>query len=314
MKAFAKTSAQSTAIELIEMPLPKISNQEMLVKVQAIGVGIHDEYFLPVHVDYPYVVGIEAAGVIEKTESRVTKYKIGQRIAFISAMQPKGGTWAEYAAVAESSLILPMPAQISFEQGSALMVAGNTALKALAIADLKPSDTLFIAGGSGAIGTLLVQIAKSRGYKVATSASTKNHDYMKSLGADKTVDYHDSDWQQQIKDWLPEGVDGAIAIHPGTANESQSVVKDSGVIVAVSGDQFKPERNIRLQQVNSAGDVTADLAKLLDQVATDEIKLTIEKVYPFADGLLALEKVKTRHARGKLVLLAPQDQIVIKSF
>lgn len=125
---------------------------------------------------------------------------------------------------------------------------------------------------------------------------------MKGLGVDKAVDYHNDDWQQQVKDWCPKDVDAAIAIHPGTSAQSQNVVKSGGTIVTVSGDQLVPERNIQLRQVNDAASAKADLVDLFNQVAMGKTKLPIEKVYPFTDGLKALEKVKTRHTRGKLVL------------
>lgn len=93
MKAFAKTS--DSQINLIEVPLPIIAENDLLIEIKAVGVGVHDEYFLPPNINYPYVIGIEAAGIIEKIGQSVTNYKIGDKIAFVSAMQPKGGTWAE---------------------------------------------------------------------------------------------------------------------------------------------------------------------------------------------------------------------------
>lgn len=154
------------------------------------GVGIHDSYFLPNDAKYPFPIGIEAAGVIEEIGSEVRGHRPEERIAFVSSMQPKGGTWAEYVAVKATSLIMPIPTGLGFVEAAAIPVAGNTALKALGTLATAPVDgSLFIAGGSGAIGTVAIQLARQRGWHVAASASKPNHDYMLSLGAHKVVDY-----------------------------------------------------------------------------------------------------------------------------
>ncbi len=302
MKAIVKQSAKSNDFDLMEVPIPEISENEMLVRVKAIGVGIHDGYFLPRDVHYPYPIGIEAAGIIEKTGRNVTDYREGDQIAFVSSMQIKGGTWAEYAVVADDSLIIPIPEGMSFEAAAAVPVAGNTVLKALNALQLKPNESLFIAGASGAIGTFAIQIAAAHGCIVAGSASKRNHDYMRSLGAKKTVDYHDSDWTQQIKQWKPDGVDAAMAIQPNTGSDSMAVLKEGGRIVAVSGDQLTPYNNIAIKPFPYQADVRDELRGLMNQIASNDIKLFIEHKYPFVKGLEALQKTGTRRARGKLVI------------
>jgi NADPH:quinone reductase-like Zn-dependent oxidoreductase len=314
MKAFAKPTGMNSPVELIDnLSRPEAGDNEMLVKIGAIGVGIHDEYFHAPDVTYPYAIGIEGAGIVEDVGKAVTECKTGDRLTFVSMMQPKGGTWAEYAVVSKDSLILHIPDTMTFEQAAAFPVAGNTVLKALHQADLRPDQSLFIAGGAGALGTFLIQIAAKRGYTIIASASKKNHEYMKELGANHTVDYHDSDWQQQVRTLLPDGVDAAIAIHPGTPIESQPVVKDGGVLVAVSGDNFATERGIILKGVFNTIDIKEELQDLLSKVASGEITQTIDKVYPFVKALDALEQVKTRHTRGKLVLSLVSSNLQPKS-
>lgn len=141
-----------------------------------------------------------------------------------------------------------------------------------------------------------------RGVTVIASASEKNHEYMKALGATYAVDYHDTDWRQQVRTFVPDGVDAAIAIHPGTPAESQEVVKDGGILVAVSGDQLTPERGINLKQVFNDLDVTDQLYDLMNHILAGEINLVIDKVFHFTEALVALEQVETRHTRGKIVL------------
>ncbi len=302
MKAIVRQSAEPSDLALTEVPAPEMGDNELLVRVFAVGVGIHDEYFYPPTAQFPYVIGIEAAGVVEKTGNRVRNHRVGERVAFVSAMQPKGGTWAEYAVVTQDSLIVRIPDGMSFENGAAIPVAGNTVLKAFHALNLRSNASLFIAGASGAIGTFAIQLAVQRGYSVAASASQKNHDYMLALGAQKTVDYHDPDWPEQVRQWQPGGVDAAIAIQPGTAFDSLSVVKEGGEVVTISAEQVTPQRDITLKQIAYQADVQTELAELMNNINAGKIQLTVERVYPFVDGLEALQKTKTRHARGKLVL------------
>lgn len=301
MKAYVKSSAEATEISLLDVPVPALTETELMIKVCAIGVGVHDEYFQPPKVEYPYVVGIEAAGTIEAIGEEVVDYAVGERIAFINALNKKGGTWAEYTSLPSTALIIKIPEGMSFAEAAAIPVVGNTILKAFSTLDLKPDQSVFIAGGSGAIGTLAIQLAAQYGYTVIASASKQNHDYMKSLGAEVTVDYHDEDWQDQIKKLLPAGVDAAIAIQPGTAEESATVVKANGTVATISGDQVALDRGIILKQIPHLADVTKELLNLYIKIADGTIKQTLQ-IYPFTEGKETLEKVKTRHTRGKLVL------------
>lgn len=303
MRAFVISRAGTDTIELAEVPRPQIADDELLVEVRAIGVGVHDSYFLPQDARYPYPIGIEAAGVVEEIGGSVTGYLPGDRIAFVSSMQPKGGTWAEFVAVSIRSLIIPIPSGVDFVNAAAIPVAGNTALRALSALTAVPSgESLFIAGGSGAIGTLGIQLARQHGWRVGASASVANHGYMRTLGAEKVVDYHDPHWTEQVREWMPGGVDAALAVQPGTAVDSLRVVKDGGQLLSISGDSPATERGIRVEMIPYQADVRGELVQLLSDVAAGTMHVEIERVYPFEDALAALAKVQTRRARGKSIL------------
>ncbi len=308
MQAFVLACDGAQDVEFAEVSVPQIDADELLIRVQAVGVGVHDSYFLPDDAHYPYPIGIEAAGVIEEVGAAVSGRRPGDRIAFVSSMQPKGGTWAEFVAVKADSLIVAIPADMDFPESAAIPVAGNTALRAFHALDSPPAGgSLFIAGGSGAIGTLAVQMARRRGWRVAASASTSNHDYLRSLGAEQAVDYHDLDWQARILEWMPTGVDAAMAIQPGTSADSLPVVRDGGKLISISGDEIVSERGIRMGGIPYEIDVQSDLARLLGSIVTGDTHVEIEHVYPFDMALDALAKVQTRRARGKSVLSLQQS-------
>lgn len=303
MRAFVKPDPAADTVELAEVETPRAAAGEILVRLRAIGVGIHDSYFLPPDADAAFPIGIEGAGTVETVGSDVVSCRPGDRIAFVSSMQPKGGTWAEFAVVDARSLILPMPAELDFVRAAALPVVGNTLLRAFAVLEDLPADaSVFIAGGSGAIGSLAIQLARKRGWRVGASASAANHDYMSSLGAEITVDYHESRWPDMIRRWIPEGADAAIAVQPGTSVDSMRVVKDGGRVITISGDSVRAERGIRIDMLAYERDVRGELIDLMTDVVANELHLEIERVYPFDQAGEALARVQTRHVRGKLVL------------
>ncbi|MDD3365918.1 MAG: zinc-binding dehydrogenase [Sphaerochaetaceae bacterium] len=135
---------------------------------------------------------------------------------------------------------------MSFVEGAAIPIAGKTALESMRALNLKSGDTLFIAGASGAIGTLVIQLATAQGIIVIGSASQKNHSYMLSLGAQKAVDYSGPNWAQRLKQWIPEGVTAALAIQPGTVEDSMDLVKDGDTVITVSGDDHVNPKEISL--------------------------------------------------------------------
>lgn len=303
MKAYVRVSPTSQEVECTEVPLPEIGPDEVLVRVAAFGVGLHDRYFIPTQVPFPYTIGSEGAGTITKIGTQVTGFAPGDRVIFTTILQPQGGSWAEYAAAHQSTLI-PLPEALTFAQGAAVPIAGKTALECIRSIELAKGDSLFIAGASGAIGTLVIQLAAARGIRVAASASEKNQAYMQSLGAEKTVNYHDSNWPQQVRDWFSGGVDVALAIQPGTGIPGIKVVKDAGRLITVSGDnaQVVPERAIAVSQMGHHTDTQQKVVELVGAMARGEIQIVIEQEYPFEQALEALQKTETRHARGKLVV------------
>ena len=170
---------------------------------------------------------------------------------------------------------------MSFVEGAAICIAGKTALESMRALNLNSGDTLFIAGASGATGTLVIQLAV----------------------AQKSVDYSDPNWKWHVKQWLPEGVTAALAIQPGTVEDSMVLVKDGGKVITVSGDdQVKPKRDISVRQIQHHKDTKEALITLISDISAGYLQLVIERVYPFLQALEALRKTETRHARGKSVV------------
>lgn len=303
MKAFVRIVSTNQEVELREVPIPKIQSDEVLIKVAAFGVGIHDRYFIPSDVNFPYVIGSEGAGDIVDKGNQVNDFQLGDEVIFTTVLHAEGGSWAEYA-VAKKSALIELPKNLSTQIGAAIPIAGKTVLECMRELDLKSGDLLFIAGASGAIGTLILQMAKAKGARISASASLKNHDYMKSLGAEHTVDYADVEWKKKVIEWSNGGVDKALAIQPGTGIDSIQVVKDKGELITVSGDNtsISPQRDIEVRQMGHQLFTNKEITQLIEEISNGTVKVEIEKEYPFTAALEALEKTETRRARGKVVV------------
>lgn len=306
MQAYVRTDATDQNVELaVEVPAPTSGAEEVLVAVHAFGVGVHDRYFIPQGVSFPYVIGLEAAGVVAEVGAEVTGIEVGDRVMVASVGNPKGGTWAPFTAV-NSHHVTVVPDALDLVTAAAIPIAGDAAVESLHTLGMESRQTLFVAGASGAIGTLVVQMAAQRGVRVAGSASLANHDYLRSSGAEIAVDYGDPTWADKVREWTG-GVDAAVAIQPGTPAPSLQVVRDGGHLVTVSGDPCPSERGIHVEQFPHRADSRSEMAELVADISTGRTRMVIEHVYPFEQAMTASEKTETRHARGKLVVTVPTN-------
>ncbi|MGH3503022.1 MAG: NADP-dependent oxidoreductase [Nocardioidaceae bacterium] len=301
MRAYVRLDPVDQIVEVAEVAAPVADAEEVVVAVHAFGVGVHDRYFIPSDVSFPYIVGLEAAGVVTAVGAQVAGINLGDRVMVTSVGNRKGGTWADFAAVDQRG-VKAIPEALDFVTAAGIPIGGDAAVESWHTLGMNAGETLYVAGASGAIGTLVVQMAAQRGIRVVGSASAANHDYVLSLGAELVVDYRDPEWPDKVRRWAPGGVDAALAIQPNTPEPSQDVVRDGGHLVTVSGDPCAPQRGIRVEQFPHRADPSKEMAELVTDISTGRIRLVLEHVYPFDQALSALEKTETRHARGKLVV------------
>jgi NADPH:quinone reductase-like Zn-dependent oxidoreductase len=301
MQAYVRVDPSNMVVERADVAAPTPGRDEVLVAVNAFGVGIHDRYFIPTDVDFPYTIGTEGAGLVVEVGSAVNGVAIGDRVMVSTGLAPKGGPWAQLV-VAEPGRLIAVPESMDLVTAAGIPIAGKTAVETMHALDLRAGETLFVAGASGAIGTLVVQMASQRGVRVVGSASSRNHDHLRAMGAEHAVDYSDPGWPDEVRRWSGGGVDAALAIQPGTPPSSRDVVRDGGRVITVSGDPCPSDRGIAVAQFDHRTDAGDEMAALVDDICADRIHLVIEHVYPFDEALTALEKTETRHARGKLVV------------
>jgi NADPH:quinone reductase-like Zn-dependent oxidoreductase len=288
-----------------DVPRPEPKEDQILVRVIAAGVNPVDEagrsersakFF---GITLPFIPGYDIAGIVEKTGGKITKFKTGDSVyAYLSLT--KGGGYAEYAVASEVEAA-PKPKSISFVEAAGVPVVALTAWQALIdTAKLSGGQTVLIHGGSGGVGTFAIQIAKARGAKVIATASTANQDFLKQLGADVTIDYTKTKFEDVATD-----VDVVLdSVGKDTLARSYGVVKKGGFIVTLVAriDQAELDKHgIRGASLGVEPDSNelTEIGKLIDE---KKIKVIISQTFPLADAVKAQEQIATGHTRGKIVL------------
>jgi len=290
-----------------ELSKPEPDSDEVLIEIHAAGInpidwklryGYLKEKF---PFDFPIVLGWDAAGIVEKVGKNVDSLQKGDRV-FVRPELTNRGTYAEYT-TAKEDLVANMPENISFKEAAAVPLAGLTAYQILVdVGNLDSGDKVLIHAGAGGVGSFAIQIAKNMGAYVATTASTKNVDFLKSLGADEVIDYTKEDFSEVLEDYdlVIDTLGGEIQ------DKSLTILKNGGMLVSIveEPDQEKAEKlNVKTKFHWLIPD-GKELAALAEMMENQTLKPVVGTVFPFTDQGLkeAHELSETHHARGKIVI------------
>jgi NADPH2:quinone reductase len=210
--AYINQTGTSDVITYGDLPDPKPSRNQCLVKVAAADVNPIDVYIraglIPAKLNFPAILGRDLAGSIVACGAGVKRFKVGERVWCTGqGTEGRQGTFAELAAVDERWLN-PIPEGVREEDIVALSLVGITAYLGLVIhSRLRAGETLFVNGGSGGVGSCVVQIAKILGARVVTTAGTAEKVQLcRELGADEVINYKTQDVVALVKSFAPEGV------------------------------------------------------------------------------------------------------------
>jgi NADPH:quinone reductase len=192
---------------------PKPTATQVLVKVGAVAVNPVDTYVragaIAFELPMPFIVGCDLAGTVESVGPDVTRFKPGDRVwGTNQGLLGRQGTFSEYAAVDECWLY-PTPDPVTDREAAALALVGITAhLGLFRDAQIQPGESLFVHGGSGGVGSCVVQMAKAIGARVITTAgSDQKAETCRRSGAEVVVNYKTEDVDRAIREFAPDGVD-----------------------------------------------------------------------------------------------------------
>jgi NADPH:quinone reductase-like Zn-dependent oxidoreductase len=294
MRAVVVGEGGALRIEQVAKPEPKAG--EIRVKVTAASVNPVD-WKIGMRADPAarVVPGRDLSGVVDAVGPDTQGFKAGDAVIAIAP----GGSYAEYA-VMPAKIAAPKPTKMSFEEAAGIGVVGETAYRAIVtVANVQKGQRVLIHGGAGGVGSSAVQIAKARGAYIIATASPRNHDFLRKLGADEVIDYNTTKFEDEVKD--ADVVVNTVDLDTGA--RSAKVVKPGGIIVSVVGPTpVEPcaAAKIRCEQT---GRVTGELLRHVVDLANEgKFAISIEQKLTLADAARAWESNRAGHTRGKIVL------------
>ncbi|MDQ0570082.1 NADPH:quinone reductase-like Zn-dependent oxidoreductase [Variovorax paradoxus] len=330
MKAFVlERYGKKRALRSTDMPTPELRDDEVLVEVHAAGVNLLDakirggEFKLILPYQLPLVLGHDVAGVVVQVGRRVQHFRPGDEV-YARPDDFRIGTFAEFVAVKEASLA-PKPKGLTMAEAASIPLVGLTAWQALVEkAKLKKGQKVFIQAGSGGVGTFAIQLARHLGATVATTTSTANAEWVKSLGADVVIDYKTQDFEEVLRDY-----DVVLNSQDGkTLEKSLRVLKRGGKLISISG----PPDPAFGSDIGASGFVTlvmrllssgvrrkargrsidysflfmtangSQLREITRLIEAGAIRPVIDRVFPFDSTNEALAYVEAGRAKGKVVI------------
>lgn len=315
MKAIVyKNYGTPEVLQLAEVARPAPKDNEVLIRIHATTVTSGDVRLRkadPFAVRFMFglmrpklqILGHEAAGVVEAVGSKVTRFRKGDRVFGSTGLG--SGTYAEYICLPEDGALVTTPAQVSDEEAATLAVGALTALHFLKQAKITAGQHILIHGASGSIGTAAVQIAKSMGAHVTAVCSTANVELMRSLGADRVIDYAKEDFTTMGLTY------DAIFSTVGRASYAQTkaLLNTGGVFLTSSAAPSDYMHMLGAKLFGGtrviggmAPDGPEGLEHIRTLMATGQLKAVIDRSYPLSAMADAHRYVEQGHKKGNVVI------------
>ena len=295
---------------LKDVELHAAKENEVLVKVKAISINPVDvkvrnaEEVLNMICgpERPVILGWDIAGTVVSAGDNAAQFETGDAVFGMVNFPGHGKGYSELVAAPESHLA-KMPENVSFEEAAATTLAALTALQVLQ-SRVKKGDRVLIHAGSGGVGHFAIQIAKYLGAYVVTTSSSKNRDFVLSLGADEHIDYREQAFEEAVSniDLVLDGIGGEVLLN------SLKVMQEGGTIISLPSPQLSEEVlkqaeklnvNVSFLMVQSNG---KDINTLKELLAKGAIKPTVSKTFPFSEMGKAHMEVETSRTVGKVVV------------
>lgn len=284
-------------LEEITRPVPRAN--EVLIKVHFAGVNPVDwklragflKDYMPLQL--PSIPGIDVSGTIEELGPGVQTLKKGQAVFGVAK-----GAYAEYA-IASAGDVTAKPESVSFEEAATLPVGALTAWQTVEDAGIKAGQTVVVQGAAGGVGLFAVQFARMKGARVTGTASVANQDFVKSIGAEKFVDYNKGSLEAEIKnaDVVIDTVGGE------TLEKSYGLVRKGGVLVTMAGQVSEEKAKAHdVKALHSNRGPTEKLKMIGDMVSTKALHAKVGETFPLAEAGAAQGLSQGRHGRGRIVL------------
>lgn len=289
-------------LELTEQPMPKVGPGMVLVKVKAASVNPVDWKIMAGGLDaamdlqFPAIPGWDVAGVVESVGIDAPQFKPGDEvISYGRKDYVHGGSFAEYIALPER-VLARKPESLDWNESAGLPLAGLTAYQVLTRLGVSAGQSVLIHGGAGGVGSLGIQIAVALGASVIATASEKNHDFLRSLGAEP-VSYGEG-LAGRVRELRPEGVDVVADFAGGNLEATLAVLANGGRHASIADGDVEQHGGTWMW-VSPVGTQLQELADLVDSRG---FRVEVARTFPLAQAADAFRANMEGHTRGKIVV------------
>jgi NADPH:quinone reductase-like Zn-dependent oxidoreductase len=328
MKAFIVTHYGPDGPAPAEVPAPTVGPRDVLVEVRASSINPLDmlirngDFKQLIPHKRPFSLGHDVAGVVLRVGSDVSDFSLGDEV-YARPRDLRIGTFAEQIAIDTDDVALK-PASLTFEEAGAVPLVALASWQALVdVAKVEPGQKVLVHAGAGGLGSTVIQVAKHLGAYVATTASTKDVDKVRALGADEVIDYTAQDFSRVLS-----GYDVVVdSLGKSSLAKSMTVLKPGGLVISVVGPPdaafatqagrplLRPvmallSRSVRRRAkqmgvrysfmfMKASGAQLATLAELYD---SGVLRPVVDRTFPFRETLDAIAYVEQGKANGKIVI------------
>jgi NADPH:quinone reductase-like Zn-dependent oxidoreductase len=300
---------QVQRLEEFDQPVP--NDDQLLVRIHATTVNRTDcgwvkakpfivRYWIGIRRPRRRILGMEFAGTVEAVGSAVTEFEVGDEVFGVTGF----GAHAEYVCVRESAAVAHKPAGITYDEAAAVCDGVCIALSCLRKADRRDGRALLVYGASGSVGTAAVQLARHFGDDVTAVCNTKNLELVRSLGADRVIDYTQEDFAKNGETY--DVVFDAVGKRSFT--NCKRSLKPGGIYIATDGLrnlvwwQWTKRFGDKRATLGIATYTKADVLFLKELIEAGEYRAVIDRRYPLEDVVEATRYVETGQKSGNVVL------------
>ncbi|MDX1973265.1 MAG: NAD(P)-dependent alcohol dehydrogenase [Candidatus Sumerlaeia bacterium] len=302
-------------IRLGEGPTPKLGADGVLIRVHATTVSSGDWRVRSLKLPPGFgplgrlifgfqrprqpILGTDCAGVVVEVGPEVQDFRVGDRV--VAFPDFRMGCHAQYVGISAKGMIAPVPEGLGFEEGTALCFGGLTALHFLNKADVKKGDSVLVLGGSGSVGSMLVQLARFRGAHVTATCSEANRELVSGLGAEEVLDYRKGNVFSGGEKY------DAVMDTTGTVSRSEALaaLKPEGRAVLLVAGLSDVLRSVFLGGrviASPASSTPEGLRELIRLAELGSVKSVVERVYEYGEIVEAHRHVETGRKRGNVVV------------
>jgi NADPH:quinone reductase len=278
------------ALVVVEGPVNPVDNSIAAGMLAQMGV----EY------EYPVTLGRDYAGTVEQTGAGTSGFQPGDQVfGFLVHADPTAhdGTWSELITVTEELSIAAVPDGVDLSTAGAAPLAGITAVTAVDALDLSEGDVLLVAGATGGVGSLAVQLAVKAGATVIAPALPEDEEFLRGLGVSEIVP-RESDVVAAVRERFPDGVDALLDLVNYAPGSYDGALKDNARIASPTGAAGEgPGRTMVM-----AAPTAENLQRLGALLADGTLRIPVQATYPLAQAPEALAALPAEHTQGKLAI------------